>query len=761
MVAEAIWGLGILLCGMQFAGAQTLQRPSIDPPVAVDRPTQRWLPLPQGDGIDQNSQVRLLQQLQELMSPESGGSPLPKLSESQLQRMEGALEQLRKQIGEDKLPNLEDIPQEWINEALADPLIRKQAQQLLEQYARDRKLPTTPRAPEPPSSDAVPFPRRQPPANNQSSKNGSDRRLQPNSGKQSDRLQNSDLSPKRTEQPGAPEKLQLDNKPTDNKRSDNQLNEKDLEKPNEKLGRPGGASSIPKKPDAERIEALKQLFEKLKKIEGERKSSDAVAASSTPSKQSPNTSQNMQSRNESGVKRPGDSANRPLRSTNPTPRLNNPLGENGMRSRMPNGVPDEQQPLQSDPDETDSQGSTMPKLEENLGGLNSELRPDNPLLQDPKTDSASPLKTSPKNSNKLPNSKLPRANPADVKADSGLRSDPRLKSKPSAGQSSKASEAKAAEANGAGAKRNSQSPNSGGGTSQAATGSALDLKTQLERHGLGSALKSLVEKTLREQGELDSKQKEAGAKGAEKKAAKDSASVNKSSGKQAPTDQKSASKSIQKASDVTKPSDVASSKAAKQPQNSSAAAPPKTNSGQGSSMSGLRDLAAEVWGAIGTTPGDRSSGSGAKDEVSSGAGSGAELGFSWGGAAWVLGLVVVTMLGLFLLLAKKRIELATAAREAEANVAKELLADGIRTRADVVRAFHRFVLRRAQPVATWWNHRYVASRLTQATPQLGSVIMDLATVYEQARYLPPEVELSSDDLNRVQSALKQCVAGSV
>ena len=66
---------------------------------------------------------------------------------------------MRDLIGEDKLPNLESIPKEWIDQALSDPILRKQAQQLLEQYARDRKLPLSSDR-TPPNSQGVPFPRR-------------------------------------------------------------------------------------------------------------------------------------------------------------------------------------------------------------------------------------------------------------------------------------------------------------------------------------------------------------------------------------------------------------------------------------------------------------------------------------------------------------------------------------------------------------------------------------------------------------------------
>ena len=129
----------------------------------ADRPTQRWLPPPQGDGADLSKQAQLLQQIRDLISSDAqkGATdrPLPKLTEEQLREMEKALESMRDLIGEDKLPNLESIPKEWIDQALSDPILRKQAQQLLEQYARDRKLPqSSDRTPR--NSQGVPLPRR-------------------------------------------------------------------------------------------------------------------------------------------------------------------------------------------------------------------------------------------------------------------------------------------------------------------------------------------------------------------------------------------------------------------------------------------------------------------------------------------------------------------------------------------------------------------------------------------------------------------------
>ncbi len=91
---------------------------------SVDRPTQRWIPLPDNDATGLSAQAQLLQELQELLS---GNEPPPKLSEKQLKQMEETFKQLRDELGEDMLPKLEDIPKEWINEALSDPLVRQQA----------------------------------------------------------------------------------------------------------------------------------------------------------------------------------------------------------------------------------------------------------------------------------------------------------------------------------------------------------------------------------------------------------------------------------------------------------------------------------------------------------------------------------------------------------------------------------------------------------------------------------------------------------
>ncbi len=723
-ICVAIGGLSILFASMQGVRAQGFQRPLFDPPEATDRPTQRWLPLPQGDEVDLNSQAKLLQQLQELMSTESGDSQLPQLSDEQLQQMENTLEDLRRKFGSDKLPNLEDIPPEWINEALGDPLVRKQAQQLLEKYARDRKLPSAAGDPERSSRDGAPFPSAQPKSNPE---------------------------PKSKNQDGADQRKL----PADPSR---QGEHTDAPENSEAVDGASKSSPLPQVPDAERLDALKQLFEKLKKIEGDRvnENSNAMRSQGSNARQLGGSTPDV---SKLGSSNPGQRpAPRPQTSNSPR----EPSSSNGLRSRSqpapPNNLSNDQpNNLNRAPslepkaiDDSEQADVAAPKSAdggEDLDAMPSELNPNNPLLQSQKPD-AMPSK-GPRSSQSSP---LSESLNRDLNA-SGTRSgngpglppgrtteNGRSQGIPDhAGSSSRTTESTSS------ANKNSKTPE-------------MDLKTQLERQGLGSALRSIVQKTLKEQGELNSKDA-AAAKNGSKSTVNDGSSA---AARARPADKIQSPSLDSKASSVSKsntskPSTANSSTASKPSQQGNASG---ENGVVASSMSGLRDLAAEVWGAIRTTPSEQSNQSSrsSSNDAVGGAGVSSNLGFNWQSMIWVICLLAFAALAVFFLLARKRIVMAASAREADAKVAKELLADGIRTRADVVRAFHRFVLRHSQPVAMWWNHRYVATRISEASPQLTQVIMDLTSVYEQARYLPPQFELSSEELHRVRAALSQCAA---
>jgi len=83
----------------------------------------------------------------------------------------------------------------------------------------------------------------------------------------------------------------------------------------------------------------------------------------------------------------------------------------------------------------------------------------------------------------------------------------------------------------------------------------------------------------------------------------------------------------------------------------------------------------------------------------------------------------------------------------------------IRTRADVVRAFHEFSLRSTKRVQAWWTHRAVERVIVESSPEKKAAVEALANAYEQARYLPHDHELSSEEIQAARNALQQCTAG--
>lgn len=78
----------------------------------------------------------------------------------------------------------------------------------------------------------------------------------------------------------------------------------------------------------------------------------------------------------------------------------------------------------------------------------------------------------------------------------------------------------------------------------------------------------------------------------------------------------------------------------------------------------------------------------------------------------------------------------------------------IRTRQDVVRAFHQYAMQSAMSVPDWWTHREVERQVAETTPALKPSIQVLADVYELARYLPGDAELTPDQIGIVRRELE-------
>ena len=80
----------------------------------------------------------------------------------------------------------------------------------------------------------------------------------------------------------------------------------------------------------------------------------------------------------------------------------------------------------------------------------------------------------------------------------------------------------------------------------------------------------------------------------------------------------------------------------------------------------------------------------------------------------------------------------------------------IRSRADVIAAFHDLALSPRQAVESWWTHQAAAQKLAAESPHSKQAVNTLAEIYEQARYLPDDVELPADKIQSARTALAEC-----
>lgn len=87
------------------------------------------------------------------------------------------------------------------------------------------------------------------------------------------------------------------------------------------------------------------------------------------------------------------------------------------------------------------------------------------------------------------------------------------------------------------------------------------------------------------------------------------------------------------------------------------------------------------------------------------------------------------------------------------SIGDAIPAADVRTREDVVRAFHKYALHSAMSAPTWWTHREVERRVSDTAPALRPSIQALANLYEQARYLPGDAEFTPDQLELARRVL--------
>ncbi len=91
------------------------------------------------------------------------------------------------------------------------------------------------------------------------------------------------------------------------------------------------------------------------------------------------------------------------------------------------------------------------------------------------------------------------------------------------------------------------------------------------------------------------------------------------------------------------------------------------------------------------------------------------------------------------------------------NVPTELPAT-VSTRQDVIDAFHYIASQTPSVKGNWWTHSRVAKALRRLWPTQTDAISELKQVYETARYLPPDAELSPEQVQAARVAIERCSA---
>ena len=92
--------------------------------------------------------------------------------------------------------------------------------------------------------------------------------------------------------------------------------------------------------------------------------------------------------------------------------------------------------------------------------------------------------------------------------------------------------------------------------------------------------------------------------------------------------------------------------------------------------------------------------------------------------------------------------------ETSEQVLATLLKQGIRSKEDVIKAFHQFALKPPHETQHWWTHSKVVETVVHQYPQHSARIQLLAALYEQARYFPADSEFTDAQIQQAADAVR-------
>lgn len=119
-------------------------------------------------------------------------------------------------------------------------------------------------------------------------------------------------------------------------------------------------------------------------------------------------------------------------------------------------------------------------------------------------------------------------------------------------------------------------------------------------------------------------------------------------------------------------------------------------------------------------------------------------------------IILIVSLGAIAVIALRYRVQAEQARKEMLQAQLAPVVDDIRTREDLVLAFHALAKRRFKAAQAWWTCGYVTQQFESKLPQHKNPMHTLSRLYDQARYYPMEHQLTAKQIDEAKLALKQC-----
>ncbi len=690
-----------------------------------DSSSQRILPLPDGQLSNAQTQMQLLQKLRSLVTgsqnapqAEASSSDDPKLKDEQLEQLQNALKKLQDQLPPGiKPPDLDSIPKDQLDDAISNPAVQQQLKKMLEQFSRDGLLPETGNSDEPRTMPPMPRRRGESPP-----RPGSNRQTPPDADPSpapaEESWQSLQDAMKKLSEIAQGEKQEL----TDDPQSDSgQNSEPDLNTD---------------EPPQHSLQAFQDLLERYRNSQQSDRQESADDSSESRDATLPEI-------------RPGTRSQRP-ESHERVPKQDASSRVLRRSDRMKPVEP----PVAPGPDQAENSSERFPPAE--MTPPNTPYGEENRGL--PESGRRSEIGDEPDSSNGL----IPSV--SEFLKDQ-LRNGFLV---PNGGQRENTERGETPPARIDHEKSESQDIDQPDQSSQTVPGNptpdrdppAIDIRRELESRGIRGTIEKLVQKAREESKSQQRTQQKSvsGGTDAGQLESPSSPSGNEavSNAPRSGTNDAGLQKSLRdllggldiEMGDVIKDARFRAPETQSAPQRDSARQTAPNDSK--SQLKTWNDAASQFFSDLSKAPeAPPSEQTSAVDDTSAGS---PPASGSW----------FIAALGLLGLLAVIAFCIRRPLLKIVSDVTGFAVSNGRRTpgeiksRADIISAFHELVLNPRQLVEAWWTHRAAAQKLAADSPQQEHAVRTLAEIYEQARYLPDDVELPAESMQTARAAFLEC-----